>query len=162
MVKHRDTPNGSKLLCQSHGRRKLLSGAGKAALLGTITGLFSAALPRRAKAAGSVVGDRCLTVLYPNADDVRFDFDYYRDQHLPLIMRLYGKSIGRFELRKGLPAPDGAKPPYVAVVNIYVADQKAFEEAGAQHGQTLRDDVPNFSSVMPMFQMDEIYGLAET
>ena len=31
----------------------------------------------------SSIGQQCVTVLYPNSDDVRFDFDYYRDQHLP-------------------------------------------------------------------------------
>lgn len=32
----------------------------------------------------------CIAVMYPNAADVRFDIDYYRDQHLPLVRECYG------------------------------------------------------------------------
>lgn len=43
---------------------------------------------------------------YPRHAGIRFrcrsaDADYYRDHHLKTIMKLYGKTIQRFELRKG-------------------------------------------------------------
>jgi hypothetical protein len=80
---------------------------------------------------------------------------------MPLIMKLYGeKAIKRFELRKGDKNMAGAKPDYIGTVNIYIADPKAFEEAGKQHGQTLRDDVPHFSSVMPTAFPTVIHGVA--
>ena len=37
------------------------------------------------------VGDTCLTILYKNGPDVRWDVDYYRKGHMRLIMRLYGR-----------------------------------------------------------------------
>ena len=58
--------------------------------------------------------NECMTIVYQNGPDVRFNFDYYVNTHMPLIMRLYGKSISRFELRRGQPGADGAAPPYVA------------------------------------------------
>lgn len=106
-------------------------------------------------------GDTCLTILYPNSEGVRWDVEYYRTHHMPLIMRLYGQqAIKRFELRKGDKNMAGAKPDYIGTVNIYIADAKAFEEAGKQHGQTLRDDVPHFSSVMPTAFPTVIHGAA--
>ncbi len=99
---------------------------------------------------------RCITVLYPNKDGVRFDFDYYKKKHATLIMRLYGKGIARYELRKGLSGPDGGKPPYVATVNFWIGDQKAFDEAQARHTDELVADVPNFTDVMPTIQFDEV------
>jgi uncharacterized protein (TIGR02118 family) len=106
------------------------------------------------------VGDTCLTILYPNSDGVRWDVEYYRTHHMPLIMRLYGKdAIKRFELRKGGTAQMGGAPPYVGTVNIYINDQKAFDEAGKQHGPTLVKDVPNFSSVMPIAFPSTLYGI---
>jgi uncharacterized protein (TIGR02118 family) len=99
---------------------------------------------------------RCITVLYPNKDGVRFDFDYYKHKHATLIMRLYGKGIARYELRKGLSGPDGGKPPYVATVNFWIGDQQAFDAAQAQHTQQLIDDVPNFTNVQPTIQFDEV------
>ncbi|HEU4627187.1 MAG TPA: EthD family reductase [Steroidobacteraceae bacterium] len=114
-----------------------------------------------AKRAAPKVGDTCLTILYPNSEGVRWDVDYYRTHHMPLIMKLYGeKAIKRFELRKGDKNMAGAPPDYVGTVNIYIADQKAFEAAGTQHGETLRDDVPHFSSVMPTAFPTVIHGVA--
>lgn len=108
------------------------------------------------------IGARCVTVLYPNGDDVTFDFDYYRDRHLTLIMDLYGDSISRFELRKGLPGADGSAPAYVATVSIWIADMDAFAAAAKLHTQTLIDDVPNFTNAMPVIQDEELYGLGRS
>ena len=113
-----------------------------------------------AKRSAPKVGDSCLTILYPNSEGVRWDVDYYRTGHMPLIMRLYGeKAIKRFELRKGDQNMAGAKPDFIGTVNIYIADQKAFEAAGKEHGNTLRDDVPHFSSVQPIAFPSVIYGI---
>lgn len=106
------------------------------------------------------VGDTCLTILYPNSEDVRWDVDYYRKGHMPLIMRLYGKdAIKRFELRKGVSGQTGGKPAYIGTVNIYINDQKAFDAAGKEHGKTLVADVPHFSSVMPVAFPTIIHGI---
>lgn len=99
---------------------------------------------------------RCITVLYPNKPGVTFDFDYYRKHHATLIDRLYGNSIAKLELRRGSATPDGSPVPYIAVINIWIADQAAFDSAGAQHGATLIADVPNFTNTMPTIQIDEI------
>jgi uncharacterized protein (TIGR02118 family) len=99
---------------------------------------------------------RCITVLYPNTAGVAFDFDYYLRQHATLIHRLYGDSIAKLELRRGSATPDGSPAPYVAIINIWIADQAAFDSAGAKHGATLIADVPNFTNTMPTIQIDEI------
>jgi uncharacterized protein (TIGR02118 family) len=107
------------------------------------------------------VGDACLTILYKNADDVRWDVDYYRKHHMPLIMKLYGPdAISRFELRKGDAGQGpGTKPIYIGSVNIYINQQAAFDAAGKQHGPTLVKDVPHFSSVMPLAFPTVLYGI---
>lgn len=114
----------------------------------------------RARAAVHI-GDACLTILYDNADSVRWDVGYYRRHHMPLIMRLYGsKAISRFELRKGdAGQAPGTKPTFIGSVNIYINDQTAFDAAGKAHGSTLVKDVPNFSSVMPHAFPTIIHGI---
>ena len=99
---------------------------------------------------------RCVTVLYPNTPGVTFDFEYYVNHHATLIDRLYGPAIAKLELRRGRATPDGSPPPYVAIINIWIADQDAFDSAGAKHGATLIADVPNFTNTMPTIQIDEI------
>ncbi len=99
---------------------------------------------------------RCITVLYANTPGVTFDFDYYREHHAALIRRLYGEGIARIELRRGAATPDGKPVPYVAVINIWIGSQRAFDEAAAKHAATLIADVPNFTNSMPQIQIDEI------
>jgi uncharacterized protein (TIGR02118 family) len=106
-------------------------------------------------------GDTCLTIVYPNGKDVRWDVDYYRTHHMPLIMKLYGSAaIKRFELRKGDSGQQGGAPAYIGSVNIYINDQQAFDAAGKEHGPTLVKDVPHFSSVMPLAFPTTLYGVA--
>jgi uncharacterized protein (TIGR02118 family) len=106
------------------------------------------------------LGDTCLTILYPNSEGVRWDVEYYRTHHMPLIMKLYGKdAIKRFELRKGATGQTGGAPPYIGSVNIYINNQDAFDAAGKQHGPTLVKDVPHFSSVMPIAFPTKIHGM---
>jgi len=99
---------------------------------------------------------RCVTVMYPNTPGVTFNFDYYLQQHASLINRLYGNSIAKIELRRGHSTPAGLPAPYVAIINIWIADQQAFDSAGEKHGATLIADVPNFTNTMPIIQIDEI------
>jgi uncharacterized protein (TIGR02118 family) len=99
---------------------------------------------------------RCITVLYPNPEGVRFDFDYYTKKHATLITRLYGKGIARYELRKGVSAPDGSRPPYVATVHFWIGSQAEFDAAQGKHAAELIADVPNFTNVQPTIQIDEV------
>jgi uncharacterized protein (TIGR02118 family) len=139
-------------------RRSMILGAGKVAGLG-VAATLSAGVATRAAAQGAA-GQECMTIVYQNGDDVRFDFDYYAKTHMPLIMRLYGKSISRFELRRGQPGADGAKPPYVATITIWIADPAAFDAAAAQHQAGLRADVPKFTNATLIAQRDRIVATA--
>jgi len=128
--------------------------------LGMLAAAFGATLPLGVRAADSAKGVNCLTIVYPAGEGLTFNADYYRDHHLKTIMRLYGSTIERFELRKGDAgmAPD-SKPDYIGSVNIYINDQAAFDAAGKEHGPTLVKDVPNFSSVNPIAFPTVIYGI---
>jgi len=143
-------------------RREMIAGTGIAVTLGSLAAALGACAPAETPGEESLIGTTCITVLYPSGDDITFDFDYYKNSHMTLIMDLYGKSIRKFELRKGLPGPDGSQPTYVATVNIWIADMEAFAAAGEKHTQTLIDDVPNFTNGLPVIQTDEVYEIAES
>ena len=139
-------------------RRTVILGAGQAAVAG-IAASVAAATPSTARAE-STKGQECMTILYPNGPDVHFDFDYYERTHIHNIMNAYGKSISRFELRRGQPGTDGAEPTYVATITIWIADAKAFDEAAAKHQAALRADVPKFTNAMLVAQRDKIVAIA--
>lgn len=142
----------------SYDRRSVLLGAGKAAAAGVAVTL-GATVAGTAQAQGTI-DQECMTIVYQNGPEVRFDFDYYVKTHMPLIMRLYGKSISRFELRRGQPGADGALPPYVATITIWIADPAAFDKAAAEHQAGLRADVPKFTNAVLIAQRDRIVGTA--
>lgn len=110
--------------------------------------------------AQGVVGQECMTIVYQNGPGVHFDFDYYINTHMPLIMRLYGKAASRFELRRGQPSADGTPPPYIATITIWIADPVAWDKAQAEHQAGLRADVTKFTNAVLIAQRDRIVGTA--
>jgi uncharacterized protein (TIGR02118 family) len=138
-------------------RRSVLLGAAAA---GIATTLVAAA--GKSHAAESTVDQQCMTIVYENGPDVRFDFEYYRSTHMPLIMRLYGDSISRFELRRGLPGADGALPRYVATISIWIADPAAFDAAAAEHQAGIRADVSKFTNAQLIAQRESVVGIANS
>ena len=105
-------------------------------------------------------GDRCLTVLYPHDPEDRFDYEYYRDHHMTSLIKLFGQeAITRIEIRKSLSSPAGRNPTlYSCTANIYVADQQAFAAAAGRNHQRVVDDIPRFTSVIPISVMTEVLG----
>jgi uncharacterized protein (TIGR02118 family) len=139
-------------------RRDVLAAAGRAAALGATAAVaMSAAAPAAAQGAA---GEECMTIVYRYAADARFDFEYYENTHMPLIMRLYGNSIRRFELRRGQPGADGAPPPYLATITIWIADPAAFDAAAAEHQAGIRADVDKFTDAELIAQRDRIVAVA--
>ena len=140
-------------------RREVLSSAGGVAVA---SGLAASAAPSQSKAAESIVGQECMTIVYRNSPDVRFDFEYYESTHMPLIMRLYGDSISRFELRRGQPGADGSPSPYIATISIWIADGEAFDRAAAEHQAGIRADVEKFTNAELIAQRDRVVAIANS
>ena len=94
-----------------------------------------------------------VTVLYPNAADTKFDFDYYLSKHVPWVARLVGQSI---EVRRGLSALDGARAPFICVATIFVKTLEEFQTIFAKHGKEIVADIPNYTNSQPVIQIDEV------
>src|SRR6185295_788017 len=134
-----------------YSRRQVLQSGGTAVTFGMLASAFGALLPRGVRAADSAAGLNALTILYPAGEGLKFNADYYRDHHLVTIMKLYGKTIERFELRTvNAPPPPppaaapqagaAAQPPrprpqaFAAAINIWIADLAAFQANNQKHG----------------------------
>ena len=100
---------------------------------------------------------KCITVLYPAKDNDAFDFEFYLRRHVALIQDILGKSLHRIEVRKGATAQDGSSAPtYTSVISIWIADWPAYEKAMAARASELIAEVPLFTKVMPLIQIDEV------
>jgi uncharacterized protein (TIGR02118 family) len=135
-------------------RRVFITGAATAAA--GITAALAAGGSQSARAAESTSGQECMTILYVNGEGVTFDFDYYANMQMPLLLDRYGSSIARIELRRGQPGANGAAPPYIATVTIWIADGAAFDAAAAQHQAAIAANIPKFTNAKVTAQRDRI------
>jgi len=94
-----------------------------------------------------------VTVLYPNATDTKFDFDYYLSKHVPWVASLVGQQI---EVRRGISALDGSRAPFVCVATIFINSAEEFHSIFAQNGQKIVADIPNYTNSQPILQFDEV------
>ena len=99
----------------------------------------------------------CVSVMYPQAPGKHFDQVYYEQKHRPLVMdRLASHGITKYEILQGLSGlGPGSVPMFAAVGNLYFNTVGDFQQAMAEHGAELQADIPNFTDIMPQFQISE-------
>lgn len=93
-----------------------------------------------------------VSVLYPNADGVTFDIDYYCATHLPLAQSLIGAPLKGVSAELGIPG----QGPYIAMGHLLFESVEDFQAALAAHGPALLADIPNYTNTRPIFQVGEI------
>ena len=94
-----------------------------------------------------------VTVLYPNRDDAKFDFKYYTTKHIPMVVRLLANDI---DIYKGVSSFTDAPPAFVCTARIRINSMEEFSAAMAQHGGTILGDMPNYTNIEPIVQIDEV------
>lgn len=98
-----------------------------------------------------------VSVLYPNSEGCRFDMDYYRATHIPLVESRLGAACKRIEIEQGLSsAAPGSAPPYIAAGHMFFDSVDAYAEAFAPHAEAIMGDVPNYTNVEPVVQISEL------
>ena len=98
-----------------------------------------------------------VSVLYPSTDGSRFDHDYYRDKHMPLLKSLMGDSCLYYSVDKGLAggAP-GESPAYVGMCHIYCDSIESFQAGFGPNAEEIMADIPNYTDIPPVMQISEV------
>ena len=99
-----------------------------------------------------------VTVLYPNEQGKKFDFDYWVNTHVPMVQRLLGPiGMVKGELEKGVSGADPSAPPeFIAVGHLYFNTTDEVHEGFKTHGGEIMGDIKNFSDIKPQFQISEL------
>jgi len=98
-----------------------------------------------------------VSVMYPNRAGVRFDHDYYRDKHLPLIKARMGAALTYYTIDKGLVGETtGPPPPYVAMCHLMCDSVETYHSSMGPHAQEIRGDIRNFTDQTPVTQISEV------
>ena len=98
-----------------------------------------------------------VSVIYPNKPGTRFDHDYYRTKHLPLIKSRMGAALKYYAIDKGLADKDG-RPlgAYVAMCHLLCDSVDAYQSSFGPHAQEIRVDIANFTDVVSILQTSEV------
>jgi uncharacterized protein (TIGR02118 family) len=98
-----------------------------------------------------------VSVMYPSAPDVRFDHDYYRAKHLPLIKSRMGDALKYYTIDKGLADRNGKSPgAYVAMCHLLWDSLAAYKSAFGPHAREIDGDIRNFTDITPIIQISEV------
>ena len=98
-----------------------------------------------------------VSVMYPAKQGARFDHDYYRDQHMPLLARLMGDVCKRYTIDKGVAGGAPGQPPtYVAMCHVYADSAEAFMAAFGPHAKQIMGDIPHYTDIAPVMQVSEV------
>jgi uncharacterized protein (TIGR02118 family) len=97
-----------------------------------------------------------LTIAYPNSADAKFDFDYFRSNHLPEIGKAFGPfGLGYAAVLRGEQSFDGGDPAFFATTILsFSSEQGARDAVASDAAQALFGDVANFTSVTPLMQFN--------
>jgi uncharacterized protein (TIGR02118 family) len=84
-------------------------------------------------------------VMYGHPTNVIAFERHYQETHLPLAAKIPG--VQRIELDKVVGTPDGSKPPYYRIAELYAENQEALDAAmQSPEGKAAMADIPNFAS----------------
>ena len=97
------------------------------------------------------------SVIYPGSPSVRFDHDYYRTKHLPLIKSRMGADLKYYAIDRGLSGGTADMPAtYVAACHLMCDSVEAYQSSFDPHAKEIRGDIRNFTDVTPIVQISEV------
>lgn len=89
-----------------------------------------------------------MSVLYPDGENVTFDHDYYKNNHVPMACAAFGV-VG--EIDKGINGPN------VAAVHFFFEDIDAMNAAmSGPDTAAVMADVANYTNATPVIQVSEV------
>lgn len=98
-----------------------------------------------------------VSVFYPNTENCKFDIAYYCNQHMPMVKDRLGAACQGLAVDHGLSggAP-GSRPTYVAAGHLFFESVEAFQAAFGPHAEEILADIPNYTNVQPVIEINQI------
>jgi uncharacterized protein (TIGR02118 family) len=100
-----------------------------------------------------------ISILYPNKEGTRFDLRYYIDTHMPMSIGFLSAHSGfrGVSVEHGLGgAAPGTAAAYVAMCQFQFDTAENFMAAFMPHAAVLQGDMPNYTDIEPIIQINEI------
>jgi uncharacterized protein (TIGR02118 family) len=98
-----------------------------------------------------------VSVMYPNDAGARFDHDYYRDKHMPMVKSRMGDSCKYYTVDKGIAGGmPGTPATYVGMCHIFSDSIEAFQSGFGPHADEIMADIKNYTDLTPVIQISEV------
>jgi uncharacterized protein (TIGR02118 family) len=98
-----------------------------------------------------------VSVIYPNAEAMKFDTEYYLNKHLPLVQEKLGTVLKRVAVEVGLAGGEpGSVATYRVMGHLYFDSMGAFQATFGAHMPSIMGDIPNFTDIQPVIQISEV------
>lgn len=98
-----------------------------------------------------------VSAFYPNDGTTRFDADYYRSRHVPMVRRLLGDAILSTRVEIGVAgAAPGEPPAFHALAHFTFDSVETYQAAFGRHVDEIMGDLPNYTDVQPVLQISEV------
>jgi uncharacterized protein (TIGR02118 family) len=97
-----------------------------------------------------------VSVMCPKTNQSTFDFNYYVQKHIPMAKARF-EEFGSLDVRvmRGSAMMDGAGPMYALIAEVTFPSQEHLQDALAKYGAEIMADIPNYTNVQPVIQINE-------
>ncbi|WP_373088596.1 EthD family reductase [Zhongshania sp.] len=98
-----------------------------------------------------------VSLMYPYSPDGKFDHEYYKNRHLPLIQEKMGRSCLKYTIDRGVcgDAPN-TNPLYIACCHIYSDSIESFYAGFGPHRREIIADVIHYTNISPQMQISDV------
>lgn len=100
-----------------------------------------------------------ISILYPNNKGARFDLRYYIDKHMPMSIELLSAHPGfrGISVEHGLGgAVPGTDAAYIVMCHFLFDSAENFMAAFMPNAAVLQGDMPNYTDIEPVIQVNEV------
>lgn len=100
-----------------------------------------------------------ISSLYPRKEGGEFNFDYYLNEHMPRSIELLSSAKGfrGVSVERGVDlAEPKVESSYVAMCHYYFDSLEDFMAAFGPHAEELQGDIPNYTNIEPIIQINEV------
>ena len=96
-----------------------------------------------------------ISVMYPGGENATFDTAYYVERHIALVKERWGTmGLDGVQLVKAVATPDGSAPPFAVIALLTFRSLEAFQSAAQAHAAEIFADIPKFTNVKPVVQIN--------
>ena len=98
-----------------------------------------------------------ISIMYPNEAGKTFNMNYYKENHMPMLAELFGKTLKYYHIDEGISGRTPDEPAaYLAIGHLYFNALSDYQDGFKIHGKTILGDIPNYTNIKPAVQISKV------